>query len=145
MDSFYVIGISVRTTNVNAQAKEDLGALWGQFFADGVAEKIPHKLSSEVYCVYTDYAGDAQQPYTAILGCKVKDLSEIPEGMVGKEIPAGHYKHYPTKGVSGVIATWQEIWQSNLKRTYGADYELHQMDSANPDEGSVDIYLGVEE
>ena len=30
-NEFYVIGISVRTTNENQEAKEDIGKLWEQF------------------------------------------------------------------------------------------------------------------
>ncbi|MBT0526984.1 effector binding domain-containing protein, partial [Riemerella anatipestifer] len=44
-NGFKVIGISTRTTNKDNKSKEDLGKLWGQFYAENIFEKIPNKVS----------------------------------------------------------------------------------------------------
>ena len=81
---FNVIGISVRTTNENGQAGQDIPALWNNFITNGLADKIPNKIDTSIYCIYTEYEKDHTKPYTTILGCKVSDLLTIPDGMVGK-------------------------------------------------------------
>ena len=54
-NGFKIIGISTRTTNENNQSQQDLGKLWGQFFADNIIAKIPNKISNHILAVYTDY------------------------------------------------------------------------------------------
>ena len=78
---FKIIGISVRTTNQNNQAQEDLTKLWEQFISENFNEKIPNKISNEILAIYTDYQSNHTQEYTTIIGVPVSSLDEIPEGM----------------------------------------------------------------
>lgn len=85
--SFQIIGIEVRTTNQNSQAINDIGALWGgKFMEQGILKKIPNKVNSTIYCLYTDYEGDHLLPYTTVIGCEVSSIDEVPSGMVAKAI-----------------------------------------------------------
>ena len=52
LDAFHVIGISVRTTNVNNKALKDIGELFGNFVGQNILEKIPNKMTEDIYCVY---------------------------------------------------------------------------------------------
>ena len=56
MKALKIIGIEIRTSNENGVAIEDLGKLWGQFFSENIASKIPNKISDNIYAVYTDYS-----------------------------------------------------------------------------------------
>src|ERR1700733_15248974 len=98
LDAFYVIGISVRTTNMNNKALQDIGELFGNFVGQHIMEKIPNKISEDIYCVYTDYESDFNGPYTTIIGCKVGLLENIPKGLVGKSIPVSKYQVYKSTG-----------------------------------------------
>ena len=69
-EPFYVVGISVRTSNENQQAAKDIPALWQRFMSENIADKIPNKSSNKVYAVYTDYESDHTKPYTTIIGYK---------------------------------------------------------------------------
>jgi predicted transcriptional regulator YdeE len=62
LESFKVIGISVRTTNENRQATKDIPFLWKKFFEENISSKIPNKLSDDLYCVYTHYEKDHTKP-----------------------------------------------------------------------------------
>lgn len=97
-NGFKIIGISVRTTNQNNQAQQDLGKLWGQFFSENIFEKIPNKISNEILSIYTDYKSDFTEEYTTIIGVPVTSLDEIPEGMTGRELPAEHFQKFTAKG-----------------------------------------------
>jgi predicted transcriptional regulator YdeE len=142
--AFNVIGISVRTNN-NVGGK-DIGNLWGKFMGEGVFEKIPNKTSYNVYGIYTDYESDHTGDYTAIVGCRVNSLGEIPEGMVGITIPASNYEIFTAKGKMPecVYEKWTEIWEDKeLKRTYSTDYEVYGAKSQNPTEAEIDIFIAV--
>lgn len=146
MDPFKVIGISIRTTNQHHQSSKDLPQLWKNFFPSNVLEKIPNKVSSDIYSIYTDYEKDYMAPYTVILGCKVRHIHDIPEGMVAKEIPAGKYVKYLAKGnldKGAVPETWKRIWNDNLDRAYTTDFEVHGAKAQNREDGEVEIFVAV--
>ena len=146
VEQFNVIGISVKTTNENGQAAQDIPALWNNFMTNGMLEKIPNKLDSSIYCIYTAYEKDHTKPYTTILGCRVSGLEIIPEGMVGKAVEAADYTKFVAKGniLQGMVFNeWVKIWNSDLDRTYTADFEVYGEKAQNPENAAVDIFIAT--
>ena len=146
LDGFNVIGISVRTTNENGKSAQDIPALWATFMGEGTLEKIPNKLSDDLYCMYTDYEQDHTRTYTTILGCRVSTLETIPEWMVGKRIESEIYTKFVAKGnlAQGVVLdTWIKIWQSDLPRSYTTDFEAYGQNAQNPEMAEVEIFIAV--
>ncbi len=147
IESFHVIGISVRTSNVDNKAAEDIGATWQKFMGEQIGTKIPNKQSGDIYAVYTHYDGDHMQPYTMILGHRVDTLENIPEGMSGISIKWGNYHPVVATGdlTNGVVVkAWQDIWQANLPRLFTSDFEVYGTKSMNPENAEVDIFIAVE-
>lgn len=143
---FCVMGIAVRTTNENGQSSKDIPALWNRFMAEGIAEKIPHKIDDTIYSIYTDYEKDHTRPYTTILACKVSDLDHIPDGLIGKIIKEGSYIKHTAKGnlLQGVVfEEWTKIWNSVLPRVYTADFEVYGEKAQNPEKAEVEIFLAI--
>ena len=141
-----VIGISVRTTNANGQAVIDLGGLWNRFYSKQINVQIPDKADNDIYAIYTDYNTDHKGTYTAIIGCRVRSFSSIPDGMIGKEIEGGRYKRYVAKGKMphAVIRQWQEIWNNTtLERKYTTDFEVYGPKSTADENAEVEIYIAV--
>ncbi|MES2554742.1 MAG: GyrI-like domain-containing protein [Bacteroidota bacterium] len=146
IDTFHIIGISVRTTNENAQSATDIGALWQRFMAEEISTKIPSKTDDAIICVYTDYEKDHTTPYTTLLGCKVDSLDHIPEGMIGKTIESGGYEQFTAVGNAqegAVYNEWVTIWNSDLNRAYTADFEIYGAESYDPVNGKVPIFIAV--
>ncbi len=144
--SFSVIGISVRTSNENGQAAQDIPALWNKFSLEGIAEQIPNKIDNSIYCIYTDYEKDHTKPYTTILGCRVENLEIIPTGMVSKTFGNAHYSKHVAKGnllQGAVFEEWIKIWSSDLDRTFTADFEVYGEKAQNPEDAEVDIFIAV--
>ena len=144
--SFSVIGISVRTTNENGQSGTDIPALWEKFMSEGILEKIPNKVDHTLYCIYTDYEKDHTKPYTTILGCKVSDLTEIPDGMVSKTFSEASYERFVATGNlmhGAVFDEWTKIWDSDLNRSFTADFEVYDSRSQDPENAEVDIFVAV--
>ncbi len=147
INPFNILGITIRTTNENEQAAKDIPELWGKFFSENILEKIPNKIDANVYCIYTDYEKDFTKPYSVVLGCKVENLNSIPDGMIGKSFKGGNYKKFSTaKGKLSevVIGKWMEIWNTDLQRSYTADFELYSEKSQNPEDAEVDIFIAVD-
>ncbi len=147
ISAFDIIGIAVRTTNENGKAAKDIPELWQTFMTNGILEKIPNKLSQDIYCMYTDYEKDHTKPYTTILGCKVENLAQIPDGMSGKSILAGSYSKQVVKGNINeglVFNAWLKIWDSELERKYTADFEIYGEKAANPSDAEVDIFVAIQ-
>ncbi|GAB5565215.1 MAG: GyrI-like domain-containing protein [Winogradskyella sp.] len=148
IDEFHIIGIAIRTTNENGKAANDIAELWGKFVSDGITNKIPNKINNDVYSLYTDYEDDHTKPYTAILGCKVKNLDSIPMGMVGKSFSKGTYAKTTAKGnlMEGLVVNhWSDIFNMNLQRKYDVDFEIFGEKAQNPSKAEVDFYVGIEE
>ena len=142
---FFVIGISVRTTNKNGQSSKDIGDLWTRFTTQNLAAQIPGKVSDDTYCVYTDYESDHTGWYTAVLGCRVSDTSHAPDGFFTAYIPDGDYRVYTPQGKfpDCIANAWMEIWVTDIPRKYTADYDLYKAGAKSFEETEVEIYLSV--
>ena len=145
---FTVVGISVRTTNENGQAAQDIAALWNRFMGENLAAQIPNKIDAAVCSVYTDYEGDHTQPYTVLLGCRVSNADTVPDGMMAKHFSGGTYQPFVAKGslTQGVVyQTWVDIWNSDLDRAYTADFEVYGEKALDPEAAEVDVYVAVKD
>lgn len=148
IDPFNLIGISIRTTNEGQQADREIAELWQRFLAENILGKIPNKVEDTIYSLYTEYEGDHTKPYTAILGCKAKNLKDIPEGMVGKSFDGGTYIKTTAKGdlMKGLILNhWAKIWKMDIKRIFTADFEAYGEKARNPADAEVDFYVAVKD
>ncbi len=142
----YIIGISVRTINQDKKAGTDIKNLWDRFFAEGIMDNIPNKVSTDLYNVYTNYQSDHLDWYDCILGCRVSTLDEIPDGMVGI-MADGQFEIFTSRGElpKSVLDTWVHIWSSDLKRAYRTDFDLYQLDKMDPANAVVTTWVSVED
>lgn len=148
-----VIGISAQTSNADeVGGNGKIPALWGEYFQKQIGASIPNRLAdSPTIGLYTDYEDGVTGTYAVLIGMKVETIDEIPNGLVGKAIPAGKYAVFTTeKGnfARVVPEAWAFIWdwfsRNDLKRTFTGDYELYDSRANNPEEAVVDIYIAVE-
>ena len=147
IEPFHFIGIAVKTSNINGQAAKDIGELWGKFVGGNIAAQIPNKVDETVYCFYTDFEGDYTQPYTTVLGCKVKNLDQVPQNMYAQSSEGGNYLKTFVKGdiMQGVVGNkWVEIWGMDLQRTYTTDFEVYGEKARNPNDAEIDILIAVQ-
>ncbi|MDQ2721175.1 MAG: GyrI-like domain-containing protein [Bacteroidota bacterium] len=144
---FKLIGVALKTKTFNAKGQSaiDCGNLWQTFGQENYAEKIPGKVSNEVFAVYHDYEGDHTKPYSYFIGCKVKDDTEVPAGMDSLIIPAGEYQLFIAKGKMPdcIGNAWRKIWDSVIPRSYKADFEVYDEKSKDWNNAEVDIFISV--
>ncbi len=141
-----IVGISMRTSNAAGQAGTDIPGLWQKWMSENCIESIANKKGSDVYCIYTEYEGDHNEPYTVVIGCEVSSIENLPAGFRSVTIQSGDYAMYESKGniLEGVIwQTWDKIWKEDLDRTYQTDYEIYGAKAQNPTDATVEIYVGL--
>lgn len=146
LDTFHVIGITVRTVNGHENTVSDIVGLWTRFMEEGIAGKIPNRTDESAMAVYMDYEGDYTQPYTMLVGCKVASLDEIPDGLVGHTVQGGNFAPFVAKGdltKGAVVRTWNEIWSTDLNRAYTSDIEVYGPKSQNLTDAEVDIFVAL--
>lgn len=141
----FFIGLALRTNNEECSLA--MPAHKDRFFKDNIPSKIPNKINGDIIALYTDYEGDYTKPYSWILGCEVSNLEQVPAGLVGKVIPESKYAVYTTQGEfpQGLIAAWQEIWKSNLPRSYTSDFEVYRSDFDPQHNPKVKVYIAIED
>lgn len=110
-----------------------------------MAGKIKNRLNHDLLCVYTDYEGDFTKPYRYIVGCEVKNLSEIPPGYFGKEISPSSYALFTAEGEfpQSMLKAWNAIWSSKVDRAYTADFEVYAADFNPQNNPEVKIYIAT--
>ncbi len=136
-NSFDIIGVEMRVSNVPENAANDMSTLWGKFMVRDIINILPNKVSTEVYCVYMDYANDGS--FTAVIGCRVNSIEQIPKGCVAKHIPEFKSKCYKTSGKlpDCLIELWKEVRMDNtIERAYFIDYEKFGERA-----GDIDFYI----
>ncbi|MCT4580796.1 MAG: GyrI-like domain-containing protein [Flavobacteriales bacterium] len=147
IEAFHIVGIWVKTTNQNNQAKKDIGELWQKFMSANLSETLPNIQDPTIYAVYTEYEGDHTQPYTTILGYRVHSLDHIPDGMKAATIEKGSYYQFTAQGdltKNAVVDVWNKIWEEDLNRTYTTDFEVYGEKAADPTNGEADIYIATQ-
>lgn len=142
-----IIGIECRTSNAPEAAPYDIPKLWEQFYKEDMINQIPNKISSEVIALYCDYESDYRGLYSLVIGCPVRSLDDVPEGMVAKTIPGGSYAVFRAIGEhpKSLIETWGSIWNDPaLERTYTGDYELYG-DKFFRSPQEVEVYIAIKD
>ena len=149
---FTIIGIAERTTNAKEMSPDGvIGKQWTRFLQENLLAQIPNRADSSIIVVITDYASDKDGEYTHLIGAKVTSATEVPPGMVTKQVPPGRYAVFTSeKGpvAKVVVGTWVRIWSIPKSspggdRAYKADYEVYDQRAANPQDAQVDVHIGI--
>lgn len=151
-EGFTVVGIAARTSNAKEMTAEGvIGKQWGQLMQAGLLAKIPNKADQNIVAVYTDYASDKDGDYTYLLGARVSSDSDVPAGMVAKQIPAGRYAVFTTDkgpGPKVLPEAWMRInalpkTATGGDRLYRADFEVYDQRATDPQNLQADVYVGI--
>lgn len=146
-ETFRLMGLALehKTTNENGQSNKDCGSLWQKFEKDKIFNKIPGKISDEIYAVYHDYEGGHMDPFAYFIGCKVDASATVPQGLTSITIPEQEYTEFKAQGQmpNCIAETWQNIWNSNINRSYGFDFEIYDERSHDWENAEVPILISI--
>lgn len=122
---FAVVGVSAMISGAE-KAAEEINALWQVFFEQQVGQRIENRDGESIYAVYSDYAGDHTKPYRLTIGYKV----DGPVQATAFHAVQVEEADYAMMGAAGeqpkaLMETWQAVWQSDLDRKFGTDFEVY--------------------
>ena len=118
-----ITGKKIRTNNSKIN---EIVSLW---------KEVPNmELSGNLYAVYFNYESDYKGDFDFLIGSDQNLLNDF------VHIKEGKYMIWTVKSNSpeDVGAVWNEIWNTDLNRSYKTDFEVYSQD------GSIKIYIGVE-
>lgn len=149
-----LVGLTARTNNKNEMnpATSKIGELAGRFWGQNVAGQISNRKNPGVtLSIYTEYDSDEHGDYTYFIGEEVSSFESVPPEFNKLTIPAAKYQKFTTpsgKMPEVVINAWQQIWKMSAndfggKRAYVADFEVYDQRAIDPDNSSLDIYIGI--
>lgn len=131
-----IVGVSAVTGNDEPDMSAVIGGLWQKLYQGGVYAQIQNKCNDHAVGLYSDYT---EQQYTVTVGAEVS-LPQNQELTV-KTIPAGNYAKFLVHGdvKDAVAASWQEIWNTPLDRSFTGDFEEY----FNGDGKTADIAIYI--
>jgi len=135
-DEFVLCGITAR---VSTSEPEKIEELWQRFYAEPFVDALEVE-DGAVFSAYFDYEGSDAGAYTTLVGFRVAADQVAPAGLSLLTVPAGKFAMLRRSGPmpATVVETWQQIWSSDLRRTFVADFDRY----ASAD--TVEVNVGIE-
>ena len=141
-DEFYVKVIQKRI-DPNGDMTE-IKKFWEKYWNEGYNGKLKDLNSNYMpLAIYSKYEGDQTKPFFLSIGQKTIDKNlcenEKKEGIEIIKVPKQKYFIIEKSGKMPdvVIEAWQEVWRSNLNRSYIVDVEEY------PDMNTLKLYIGI--
>ena len=132
--SFSIIGVhqTVGYDDVKGMEKA-IEALWTQTYENDFSGQLKNISDQErMYVAYSDY-DKPKGKMTITIGYKVKDLSNVPNGLNGVKIPTNDFLVYPMSGKKTDYEGegWNELAElMAYRKADSADFEIYTFDSS---------------
>ncbi|MBN2040860.1 MAG: AraC family transcriptional regulator [Spirochaetes bacterium] len=147
-ESFLVIGPAIRATSEQEENFKKIPVFWTECLKNKVLETIPNTIKNNAcYGICLD---PKSNEFTYMIAAQVSTLEEIPDNMIGREIPGGKYAVFTAKGPATqavqdltryIYGEW--ISGSGYSLAERPDFELYDERSNYGDDSEVDIYIPV--
>ena len=151
-----LVGITTRTSNAKAFASDPevnpIAKTVQKYVQEGLAERIrSRKNPGTTLCVYTHYENNFMGEYTYFIGEEVTAFDDGGEDFEKLIIPSQMYVKF-TNGPGPMphvcIHAWQDIWAMDTatlggSRAYIADFEVYDARSHDPQNVTLDLYIGI--
>lgn len=147
-EQFQVVGLEYYGENKH----NEIGEMWGQF--NQIASTIPNKMfpMEAAFGICYMLPNDKEGSFHYIASLAVTSLDNIPNGMIGKTIPAGRYAVFTHYGKLDTLGdTYQKIYKewlpaSGLKIKGDLDFEYYDdRFIQGSDQSEFDIYVALQE
>lgn len=139
-ETIKIIGFELRTSN--QEAFQTIPKFWGEIMGENRLNKIAPSVSETIYAVYTNFQNPGKNNegvYSLIIGKEVLSHQKAFDGLAEtiispqKRAVFDVEKNHPEK----VGAMWQEIWNTNLEKTFVSDFEIYKPT------GEIEIHIGI--
>ena len=139
VDAFQVVGLEYFGKNEQGE----ISALWPVF--NERCEDIAHAVNDGAYGVCSEM--DKEGRFSYVCSMKVSQATDIPEGMITKHVPAGHYAVFtfegPLSDLGAFYGNIYNVWLKELGYTYDMRPDFEHYDDRFMSTGAFDIYIPV--
>ena len=137
---FRVVGMKYRGKNEQGEIPQ----LWGQFMPR--SREIKHAVGLRVPYGVMDNFDEASNEFDYVAGIEVDSTDDLPDGMVGWEIPDQTYAVF-TVAFPSIMEGYQYAYETRLpeseyQRVPGPEFEFYP-EEFNPEDGSSELQLWV--
>lgn len=139
-----VVGIRIRTNNIDPDMSSKIGMVWQKFFAEGIYNTISDKKNDKSIGLYTNYESGIDGAYDVMVCCEVEDTASLPENVQSEIIPSGKYARFIIHGhvQKAVAEFWMKLWSMDLDRKYCCDFEEYQ-GGDDMENAEIHIYISL--
>ena len=147
-EGFMVIGPAIRTTGDNEENFKRIPNFWIECNNNKVFETIPNLINNNTcYGICLDMKGNE---FTYMAAVEVSTLEQIPENMIGREIPRAKYAIFTARGpvtqavqdmTRYIYGEW--VSKSEYSLAESPDFELYDERFNDSDDCEVDIYVPI--
>jgi len=144
-----VIGIELETTTEYELVRVDLASLWKKFNVKSFKKKIHDTISDDFYIFYHNYNPNNRNEFTLLVGCLVKTLENVPQGLTGREFTSQKFVRIISASKS--INDIHEIWNHfntrliSINRKFSYDYIELKSTKDNYFFDSVKLFVSINE
>jgi AraC family transcriptional regulator len=134
--AFQILGYELRTTNQEGKNNRDIPEFWQRYLQQKWGEKLMEWAISTAEYGICDKFDMATGDFSYIIGMEVRDLAEVPEGLILRQYPEATYAVFTTPKVpiaeftQSIQSTWKaifEVWfpHSGYEHAGAAEFELY--------------------
>jgi len=144
-EPFHLVGLKIRTNNEKAMT--EIGQQWQKFSTSNLHEKLENIVGGEVIALYSNYEKGVEGDYDFMIGFRVADLDNVPEGLSGVTVEAKKYAVFTAKGKvsEAIYKTWNEIYEADINRTFAYDFEEYDANFDHSEEAVTTFYISIED
>jgi predicted transcriptional regulator YdeE len=142
-----VMGKELRLNLADQNAPHKIEMLWQNLYAKNLLADVSFpERPVNIIGLYTDY--DSASNYSLIVGCTVQSLDNMPEGLVGRQIPEAKYAVFTVQGNTPQVLQefWKELWDKKdtigFTRAFSFDFELYGQRYFS-DKPELDVYISI--
>ena len=132
VDSFWVVGYSLKSSFENDAYEKDVEKLWKHLEEEFDAKLFHSRANDRIYVVTYNYKEDnGKERFEVLLGYKVtKPTSSLKSKFASVKIPSQKYYQATASGTTEeeVVKTWQKIFMTVENRSYAYDFEAYSLD-----------------
>ena len=137
IEEIKIIGIELRTSFDDSEFSMGIKDLWSRYFNEEVGDNIPNQINPSA-TLGANMNFDKDGGFSYIICKEVNSFFEVPQGMVGKTIPASKYAVFTARGESkkdvgrSLGQVWNYFFTTWLPQSGYTQLGISSPDSVSP-------------
>lgn len=147
LESFHVVGYSLKTSFEDEKHTDDIEKLWAQLEENFDALLFHSRADDNIYVVMFNYKKQGMDGFEVLFGYKVKNPpANLKSKYASIKIPTSNYFSKKVDGTNeeDVLKTWENIIESVPERNFKYDFEVYSFDDEF-EISTIEIFTSVDD